>query len=58
MSVPVNGAGCFGEWCSFGVKVIVKLFKVKQLKIKISGILLNLTCTNSGQNLSDKAVLQ
>ena len=57
MSVPVNGAGCFGEWCGFGEKVIVKAFKVKHLKIKISGILLNLTCTNFGQNLSKKAVL-
>ena len=58
MSVPVNGAGCFGERCSFDKKVIVEVFKVKQLEIKISGIRLNLTCTNSGQNLSDKAVLQ
>ena len=57
MSVPMNGAGCFGEWCGFGETVIVKVFKVKQLKIKISGILLNLTCTNFGQNLSKKAVL-
>tara|TARA_B100000768_G_C11226503_1_gene353055 strand:+ start:819 stop:992 length:174 start_codon:yes stop_codon:yes gene_type:complete len=57
MSVPVNGAGCFGEWCGFGEKVIVKVFKVKHLKIKISGILLNLTCTKFGQNLSKKAVL-
>jgi hypothetical protein len=56
MSVPVNGAGCFGEWCSFGEKVIVKLFKVKQLKIKISGIRLNLTCTNFVQSSSNKAV--
>jgi hypothetical protein len=58
MSVLVSGDGCFGEWCYFEEKFIVKVFKVKQLKIKISGILLNLTCTNSGQNLSVKAVLQ
>ena len=57
MSVPVNGAGCFGEWCGFGEKVIVKVFKVKQLKIKISGILLNRTCTNFRQNSFNKAVL-
>ena len=57
MSVPLNGASYFGEWCGFGETVIVKVFKVKQLKIKISGILLNLTCTNFGQNSSKKAVL-
>tara|TARA_B100000780_G_scaffold258039_1_gene208193 strand:+ start:34 stop:204 length:171 start_codon:yes stop_codon:yes gene_type:complete len=56
MSVPMNGVGCFGEWCDFGGKVIVKVFKVQQLKI--SAVLLNLTCTNSGQNLSNKALLQ
>ena len=57
MSVSLNGASYFGEGCGFGEKVIVKVFKVTQLKIKISGILLNLTCTNFGQNSSKKAVL-
>ena len=57
MSVPLNGASYFGEWCGFGETVIVKVFKVKQLKIKISGILLNRTCTNFGQNSFNKVVL-
>ena len=56
MSVLVSGDGCFGEWCYFEEKFIVKVFKVKQLKIKISGILLNLTCTNFVQSSSNKAV--
>ena len=58
MSVLVSGADCFGEWCYFEGKVIVKVFEVKQLKMKISGILVNLTCANFGQNLYNKAELQ
>jgi len=58
MSVIVTGDGCFGKWCYFEGKVIMKAFKVKQLKIKISGIIFNLTCANFKQNLSNKEVLQ
>ena len=58
MSVLVSGDGCFGEWCYFEEKFIVKVFKVKQLKIKISGIIFNLTCVSFRQNLSNKEVLQ
>ena len=58
MSVLVSGTGCFGEWCYFEGKFVVKVFKVKQLKMKINGILLNLTCANFRQNLSNKAEFQ
>lgn len=58
MSVIVTGAGCFVEGCYFEGKVIMKVFKVKQFKIKISGIIFNLTCVSFRQNLSNKEVLQ
>ena len=54
----VTGDGCFVEGCYFEGKVIMKVFKVKQLKIKISGMIFNLTCVSFRQNLSNKEVLQ
>ena len=58
MSVILNGDGRFVKWCYFEGKVIMKAFKVKQLKIKISGIIFNLTSVSFRQNLSNKEVLQ
>ncbi len=58
MSVIVTGASCFGEWIYFEGKVIMKVFKLKQLKIKISGVIFNLTCASFKQNLPNKEVLQ
>ena len=58
MSVILTGDGCLGEWGYFEGKVIMKAFKVKQLKIKISGIIFNPTCASFKQNLSNKEVLQ
>jgi hypothetical protein len=58
MNVIVSGDGCFGEWCYFEGKFTMKAFKVKQLKIKISGIIFNLTSVSFRQNLSNKEVLQ
>ena len=58
MNVIVTGDGCFVEGCYFEGKIIMKVFKVKQLKIKISGIIFNLACDSFRQNLPNKEVLQ
>lgn len=52
------GHGYFAGWCYFDEKAIMKSFKVKQLTIKISGILLNLTFNSFRQNLFNKEVLK